>query len=954
MAFAGIAMAADGLVGTPPVLHFAPDFEVHPRNFAVAQGPDGIVYVGNQEGVLEFDGEAWRLLRLPNEDMVRSLQAAPDGRIYVGGYNTFGYLVRDATGKLAFHELAGLFAKDLAKREFADIWDIVLAPEGVYFRAVRDVFLWNPKGGATRYWHHDGRFGALAHHDGRTLLQFRGEGFKRRVGAGWELLPETAPLVDLVYGLLPLADGGLLTRSIDGAWWRLGDGRLEPVTMPAGLPASSQFENGLRLGDGTLALTSRDGVVWLVAPDRASERHFKVASGFLNDIAPTIDGGFLVATEQAVHRVSWPAPWNVLGIEHGADGSLNAVANWEGQRYLLTSSGALRAVRTAGGSMVFEAVPWEPLGIYDVLGIAPHRALLARSHKLMVVDGGNLRDASPELVYPRLLRQSRFDPARVFVGTELGLRLVTLRGGVPILSPPLGDGEAMRINSIAEIADGEVWTGSDRHGIWKHVIAADGTLVARERVGEAQGLRMGRIPEGWVERMADGSLVASTREGWFRFDGKRFVELEFSRLSQARKPGELLRLVQSPTGELWAYGVTRIFHRGADETWREEQVSSFRRGAIVDHEFEPDGRAVFVGGQALLLHDAGANTKPAAPPRLQMRAVTLIHPDGRLEPLPLATRKAVRLPPGDAGIRFEFALPELGREDTQLYRGRLVGYEDKFSDWARSHRYTFSRLRPGNYRLELEAMDSLGRVSKLGGYAIRSEPQWYTSYGARLLGVLVLLLVLGMLTQAYVRQRTHSIAQQKRKLEDTVARRTGELADANRRLEMMANIDGLTGIPNRRRLDEYLAAVWQQCGDRGRPLSLLAIDVDRFKDFNDREGHLAGDQLLRLIVERLAHCLRRAEDLLARYGGEEFLVVLPGADLPIAAQLAEVMRKEVEKSGLGATVSIGVASRVPDDSAALTELVARADAALYVAKKGGRNRIEIAGATRPNPSGTPA
>jgi diguanylate cyclase (GGDEF)-like protein len=245
-------------------------------------------------------------------------------------------------------------------------------------------------------------------------------------------------------------------------------------------------------------------------------------------------------------------------------------------------------------------------------------------------------------------------------------------------------------------------------------------------------------------------------------------------------------------------------------------------------------------------------------------------------------------------------------------------------------------------------------VSALGGYAVRSEPRWHTTYGARLLGALVLALVLGMLTQAYVRQRTHSIAQQKRKLEDTVARRTGELADANRRLEMMANIDGLTGIPNRRRLDEYLAAVWQQCGDRGRPLSLLAIDVDRFKDFNDREGHLAGDQLLRQIVERLAHCLRRAEDLLARYGGEEFLVVLPGADLPIAAQLAEVMRKEVEKSGLGATVSIGVASRVPDDSAVLTELVARADAALYVAKKGGRNRIEIAGATRPNPSGTPA
>jgi diguanylate cyclase (GGDEF)-like protein len=339
---------------------------------------------------------------------------------------------------------------------------------------------------------------------------------------------------------------------------------------------------------------------------------------------------------------------------------------------------------------------------------------------------------------------------------------------------------------------------------------------------------------------------------------------------------------------------------------------------------------------------------------VQLRAVTLIREDGRQQRLPLAPKKAVRLPPGDSGIRFEFALPELGRGGAQQYRGRLVGYEEQFSDWSRSHRYTFSRLRPGNYRLEIEAMDSSGRVSVLGNYPIRSEPIWYATYGARLLGVLVLVVVLFMLVQAFVRQRTFRLAQQKRTLEDTVARRTGELADANRRLEMMANIDGLTGIPNRRRLDEYLAAVWEQCGERQRPLSLLAIDVDRFKDYNDREGHLAGDQLLRAIVERLAHCLRRAEDLLARYGGEEFLVVLPGADLPIAAQLADVMRREVEKSGLGATVSIGVASRVPDESASLTELVARADAALYVAKKGGRNRIEIAGAQLSRPSGAPA
>ena len=402
--------------------------------------------------------------------------------------------------------------------------------------------------------------------------------------------------------------------------------------------------------------------------------------------------------------------------------------------------------------------------------------------------------------------------------------------------------------------------------------------------------------------------------------------------------------MQSPTGELWAYGVTRIFHRQGAGQWREEDVAGLRNGVFATHWFEEDGRASFTGGQVLLLHGGDGSASAAAsvlPPQVQLRAATLIDPDGTRTAQSLAPDHAIRLPPGDAGIRFEFALPDLSHSGYQQYRGRLVGYETDFSEWSRSHRYTFSRLRPGNYRLEVEAMDATGRVTAIPPYSLRSLPAWHSTTGARLLLALLMLVLIWALTSVIVKWRTRLLDAQKRMLEEQVARRTGELADLNRRLETMAHIDGLTGIPNRRRLDDYLAIVWEQCADRSRPLSLLAIDVDRFKDYNDREGHLAGDELLRQLAPRLAHVLRRSEDLLARYGGEEFLAVLPGADLPIARQQAEAMRSQIEAAGLGVTVSVGVASRVPDSHSSLTELVARADAALYVAKKSGRNRVEV-------------
>src|SRR5262245_40604119 len=117
---AGVALGAEPLVGSPPVQHFSPDIEVHPQNYAVAQDPQGIVYVGNQEGVLEFDGENWRLLHLPNHEIVRSLAVSPGGRVYVGGYNSFGYLERRPGGELSYHDLTSRFAQQIGGHEFAD------------------------------------------------------------------------------------------------------------------------------------------------------------------------------------------------------------------------------------------------------------------------------------------------------------------------------------------------------------------------------------------------------------------------------------------------------------------------------------------------------------------------------------------------------------------------------------------------------------------------------------------------------------------------------------------------------------------------------------------------------------------------------------------------------------------------------------------------------------------
>ncbi|MEI7374728.1 diguanylate cyclase [Dickeya chrysanthemi] len=176
-----------------------------------------------------------------------------------------------------------------------------------------------------------------------------------------------------------------------------------------------------------------------------------------------------------------------------------------------------------------------------------------------------------------------------------------------------------------------------------------------------------------------------------------------------------------------------------------------------------------------------------------------------------------------------------------------------------------------------------------------------------------------------------------------------ELKQSETLLQVLAQTDSLTGIANRRHFDERYQHLWRQQESMQKPLSLLMIDIDRFKRFNDSYGHSKGDACIKSVVETLAAQLPSSECLLGRYGGEEFIMVLPETDHRQALILAERCRQAVEsmeiphtKSPQGVvTVSIGVAAAKPGETgSSMAQLSNDADQALYRAKHQGRNRVE--------------
>ncbi len=207
-------------------------------------------------------------------------------------------------------------------------------------------------------------------------------------------------------------------------------------------------------------------------------------------------------------------------------------------------------------------------------------------------------------------------------------------------------------------------------------------------------------------------------------------------------------------------------------------------------------------------------------------------------------------------------------------------------------------------------------------------------------------------SRSYLAQVERDAAYQAlRDLQSQLESSNAQLEESNRELQRLSSLDGLTGIANRRQFDKVLEQEWQRALRNCGELSLIMIDIDFFKLFNDTYGHQAGDDCLRAVAHALDRVVHRPSDIVARYGGEEFAAILPETNAAGALRVAEKMRETIERLNMRhetskvsdrISLSIGVATATPRGSENPDMLLSAADGALYQAKHDGRNRVATA------------
>ena len=280
----------------------------------------------------------------------------------------------------------------------------------------------------------------------------------------------------------------------------------------------------------------------------------------------------------------------------------------------------------------------------------------------------------------------------------------------------------------------------------------------------------------------------------------------------------------------------------------------------------------------------------------------------------------------------------INAEDSFLYKHKLGNKLNSIyrviSYIANDERLVaFYTVKPNNIDIDLPLYITVSRDLNALYTNIKNEIYMVVS--------LVLILILSSVFGLYILQRKRYLARVKE---------LDQEEEKKKILETYAYIDSVTEIANRRYFDQFLDKEWRYCQRNGKDLSIVLIDIDNFKLYNDKYGHQAGDECLKKVARVLDDNLNRSHDFIARYGGEEFICILPSTNIEDAKVICEKLRVEIEnlkiphensKASNILTISIGVSSIVPTEEMQIEDLIRKADNALYLSKKSGRNRVSV-------------
>lgn len=899
------------------------------RTLAVIQDTRGYLWFGTTAGLARYDGDTFRVFNRADGltgETIHALVEDASGRILAAAREG-GVSVIDGD------RVTSLVGEGLGA---STVWAFWTDADGVVWMAA-DTGILQARGGEVS------AAAVLANSDvqePRALLRDQQGviwiGDRRgllRVGRG---RPERIALDAPVTALLEDVRGTLWMGTPAGLFRRVATG-LERVAVSG--------RSGLSIRS---AARDRDGAVWFGTDAGA----FRLSSGGavapwqvralaghrVNAVLVDHEGNTWFGTDSGVAKLV-PSSFSTYGTEDGlpADFVVGIESDLAGGLWAATRGGLARVSRDG---LVVDTIPAAEFDLRSLTAVAVRAdgQVAVAGRDVALLAAGTVRRLQPPGARPwTAVNALAFVGADLWTGTSDGL--YRWRGDDLYRTQPGTPLATAHITALERDRAGRLWVATRDAGVF---VQTDdgfarrslGTDVASDvsvwslSANEDEGVWVATNGAGAVRLLLDGDPVRLTRAG--NGLASDFVQ----------------QVVVDRDDNVWIYT-----NRGLDRWDPVVGVTHFDTGdGLASMSGTPGAAAVDTQGRlwfgtpdGLVAYQNGEQKVASVPPIVVIEGVFAAG-------APLDRGQLDSLPSTFGDLTFAYTSLSYRREDSTRFQYRLRGHSSEWSRPTRERSVSFVGLQPGNYTFEVQAINGDGLWSATpASVSLRLSPApWQLPWVRWVAGLLLVAAV-----AVALRGRLRQVDDERRRLRAMVDKRTRELVEKNTLLERMATTDELTGLPNRRFFLESLERELRKMTrlSSEQLLSLLVIDLDRFKSVNDRFGHAAGDEVLRQVARRLATGVR-ATDLAARYGGEEFAILLPNTAPPGARFLAEKLRADVEGTKLRfngtaieVTISVGVATLAAPsryDPADEEALLQSADEAMYRAKASGRNRVVVA------------
>ncbi|GAB2911037.1 hybrid sensor histidine kinase/response regulator [Rheinheimera gaetbuli] len=776
--------------GTPLLSNFKPkDYNGGTQNWAVVQDKRGLLYVGNNVGVMEFDGAQWRMIPTRNKAVVRSLALADSGRIYVGSKGEIGYI--DPTLPQNQQYISLLSAVPSQYRQFQDVRQTFATADGVYFFSRDYIFRYDEQQGSQmKVWHSSSTFLKAFKLNNRLIVKEADTGLLELHKDDFKLLPGSEAFSRLNLFMLEQFDQNtLLAASREGKLYLFAGQKLTAwQTNIDDKLQQARIYTGLRLENGDYALGSSQDGLFIVGADGQLKSHINKVFGLVDQNIRAMfqdhQQGLWLAMDHGLSRIDLAAAISQYNSAHGLQGNVLALHQHKNTLFAGTSLGLFKKSQHNS----FEQIPglqkqtWDFASLNDSL-------LIANSTGVYRYDGQQATLVRSSAQASKVLYPSPQQPERVFVGLQDGLASILRQPDGSWKDEGVIAGIQGNLNSILQTENGDIWLGTLAHGLYLLTLPNgwpdSNAPVVVKQFNKTAGLpSTNRNSVHWYKNQ----LLFATVAGFYRFDtqqqrfnldpelGSAFSNSQpWVRYPQTDKNNNIWLLTwDNDTGSRQA-GMLLADGKGQYQ-WQSSALQPLL-DIPLDTLLIDEENVVWFGGAEGIFRFAISehrNLPPKQPLLRQVRALAgeVFYHGGDL-PSKLA------LSAGQNQLRFDYASPNYSHLFLPQFQVKLHGHDDDWSAWNDELYRDYTNLPAGDYQFMLRSRDHLGNLVLSAPLAVQIPAPWYLSAAMILLYIALLLLAIYLL----LKWRTWQLEQEQRRLTLLVQQHTAHLKHAMQQLQ---------------------------------------------------------------------------------------------------------------------------------------------------------------------------